>query len=576
MWRGALALAIFLFAALPADAQKNGRKKTKEAVSALPPARFNPEEEGLVIEGMKHMIRGEADRALPLFEELAGQAPNSATAHYLLATAQVKLNKPEGVESARKAYSLDKNNVYFGKFLAENLARQKNFKDAAAVYEEILRIEPANLQNNIELAAVYVFSDQLDKAIETYDRLEKNIGITEEVTRQKQQLYLRRNKLDKALEEAQKLIDSEPGEALYYIDLAELYIVNEMLDKAAPVLREALRINPDEAQAHILLADIYRRNGDLEKCNEELRLVFRNPNFDITPKVRVMSGYLDMLKPADDRTEAIELIKVLIETHPADSKPYILYGDQLAKANEKVKARDAYARAARIDGSMYRTWGALLQLDGELGQFDSLLVHSEMALEVFPNQGVFWYSNGLANMVKKNYPEAVSAFEESRKLISDDPTLIRFIHAQLGDAYNSISEHEKSDEAYEYVLREDPENDHVLNNYSYFLSLRKENLDKAKEMSARLVEKHPDNATYLDTHAWVLYMQKDYRNARTYLEKALANPNNVSATIVEHYGDVLSRLGEKDRAVEQWKKAKEMGECSENIEKKIASGTVHD
>ncbi len=584
-WRFILLLIVVVTAGSSADAQKNGRKRQRDLVIPVAPEKgFHPREEALVVDGMKYMIRGEADRALPVFEELIQLAPQSAAAHYLLATAQVKLSKPEGVESAKKAYQLDNKNVYFGKFLAENLARQKKFREAAEIYEQILKQEPANLESSFELAAAYVFSDQVDKAIDTYNRLEKNIGVTEEITKQKQQLYLRQNKLDKALEEAQKLIDSEPAEAYYHVALGELYMTADMLDKAVSALQEALRINPDEAQAHILLADIYRRNGETDKCNKELQIVFGNPSFDVTPKIHVMAGYIEMLKAnegrqgvmkSEDRTEAMKLARLLIDTHPAESRPYALYGDLLVYANEKAKARDSYARAARIDGSAYEIWGALLQLDGELNQFDSLLTHSEMALEVFPNQGSLWYSNGSANLVKKNYAEAASALEESRRLISD-PVLSRYIHAQLGDAYNGTGEYGKSDEAYEHVLKEDPENDYVLNNYSYYLSLRNEKLDKAREMSLKLVTKHPDNATYLDTHAWVLYMLKDYRGAKEYLEKALGNPRNLSATIIEHYGDVLSKLGEKDRALEQWRKAKSMGDHSLDIDRKIASGTVHD
>jgi len=140
-----------------------------------------------------------------------------------------------------------------------------------------------------------------------------------------------------------------------------------------------------------------------------------------------------------------------------------------------------------------------------------------------------------------------------------------------------LGDHAKSDDAYELVLKDDPRNDHVLNNYSYFLSLRKEKLPRALEMSAQLVERNPNSATYLDTHAWVLYIMKDYTKARTYLEKALnADPNGVSGTILEHYGDVLFQLGEKDKAVEQWKKAKQKGENSQQLEKKITSGKLYE
>jgi tetratricopeptide (TPR) repeat protein len=165
----------------------------------------------------------------------------------------------------------------------------------------------------------------------------------------------------------------------------------------------------------------------------------------------------------------------------------VIYADLLMRLDKKAEARDMYSKAARIDGSVFQVWGAILQLDGELNQVDSMLVHSEKALEVFPNQGMLWYSNGTAHLMKKNYKEASSSLEESRKLIKDKPELIPIINAQLGDAYNGLGDHQKSDEAYELSLKENPDNDYVLNNYSYYLSLSKEKLDLALKMSEKLV-----------------------------------------------------------------------------------------
>ena len=124
------------------------------------------------------------------------------------------------------------------------------------------------------------------------------------------------------------------------------------------------------------------------------------------------------------------------------------------------------------------------------------------------------------------------------------------------------------------MLKVDPLNDYVLNNYSYFLSLRKEKLDRARQLSKKLVERHPTESTYLDTHAWVLYVSKDYAGAKQYLEKALADPSGVSGTIIEHYGDVLFQLGEQTRAVEQWKLAKAKGGAGPEIDRKITTGKL--
>ncbi len=144
----------------------------------------------------------------------------------------------------------------------------------------------------------------------------------------------------------------------------------------------------------------------------------------------------------------------------------------------------------------------------------------------------------------------------------------------MGDAYNGLGDHAKSDEYYEAVLKVDPLNDHVLNNYSYFLSLRNEKLPRAIQLAQKLVERHPTDATYLDTYAWVLYVSKDYTKAKQYLEKALSNPANVSGTIIEHYGDVLYKLGQPEKAIDQWKAAKVKGNAGPDIDKKIATGKL--
>lgn len=559
----------------PAQAQRRNKDREKEPEKTEATS-VRLEEEALATEGMKFMMKDEPARALPVFEKLVQAKSQDGASHYLLASALLKLERfDDALVSSKKAYEFNKENIFFAQQLAELYAKKRKYAEAAEIYETLLTKSPENIQYGIELAAVYVFNDQFDKAINTYNVLEKTLGVTEEITHQKQQLYLRQNNLEKALSEAKKLIASEPGEVSYRVELAEMLIANDRIVEAVSPLEDALKINPDEAQAHVLLADIYRRNGDVQKCNQELKLVFANPNLDADPKIRVLTGYLTMLKTEAELGDALVLAKQLSDTHPNEPRVNVIYAELLMRQNKKAEAREMFMKAALADGSVFQVWGAILQLDNDLNQPDSLLVHSEKALELFPNQGMFWYSNGIANLVKKNFKEAISSLEESLKLM-DKPDMIPYINAQLGDAYNGLGEHAKSDAAYELALQGNPDNDHVLNNYSYFLSLRKEKLDLALKMSEKLVNTHKDNPTYLDTYAWVLYIRKDYKKAKEYLEKAMLDSSGVSGTIVEHYGDVLFKLGERDNAVAQWKKAKRMGETTELLDKKIATGALHE
>ncbi|OIN57899.1 tetratricopeptide repeat protein [Arsenicibacter rosenii] len=579
-----LGCLVFTLPATTVLAQKKAGEKplstTAPAAAQSDPVRARLEDESQFMEGMKFLMTDEPSKAIAQFEKLVQKSPDNAGAQYAMASALMKTGKTaEAIPYAAKAHSVDKSNKFYSLLLAELYVKQKRYSDAEELYESLLKQSTDNMEYGVELAAIYLFDDKPDKALDAYNRVERALGINEEITRQKQRIYLKQNKIDKAVEEAEKLVASEPGEPEYLVEGAELLIANDRNDQAIGWLDKALKLDPDMAQAHVMLADIYRKKGDMARCKQELDHVFNNPNLEPNLKARILASYAAL--NGDDKAgqqDALKMAQDLVKTHPNDAKSLIMMADLLAQQNKFAESRDAYVKAAKLDESSYQVWEAILQLDGQLNQVDSLLVHSEKALEIFPTQGLFWYSNGSANLYKRKYQAAVDALEESRKLISStqNPDLVKAINAQLGDAYNGAGDNAKSDEAYELVLKTDPLNEHVLNNYAYFLSLRKDKLPQAVQMSQKLVERFPTNATYLDTHAWVLYVMKDYAKARTYLEKAVTNDPNVSGTILEHYGDVLYQLGERDKAVEQWKKAKQKGEASSNIDKKIATGKLYE
>ncbi|MGA0560492.1 tetratricopeptide repeat protein [Larkinella sp. VNQ87] len=573
-WLVAVMGCLMVWLITPAQAQRKGREKEQKPTEGV-----RGVEESLFTEGMKFMMMDEPAKAVSQFQKVIQLHPENPAAHYAVAQALMKQNKAdEALPFAQKAVQLDNGtNKYYILQLAELLVKQKRYADAENLYEELIKKSPENIEYGVELAAIYLFDDKPDKALAMYDQVEKATGMNEEIIRQKQRIYLKQNKVDKAIQEAEKLAASEPGETDYLLEGAELLIANDRNDQAVDWLQRALKVNSDLPQAHVMLADIYRKQGNLEKCSQELDKVFSNPNLEADLKARILSSYIKVGGENETaRQSALKLAKELATAHPRDARSLAIYADLLVQQGQKAEARDYYVKAARLDKATYEMWGAILQLDGELNQIDSMLVHSEQALEVFPNQGVIWAFNGSANYFKKRYKEAVEAYEESRRLSAANAELMKSVTAQLGDVYNGMGEHQKSDEAYEEVLKIDPDNDHVLNNYSYFLSLRKEKLPLALQMAERLVEKNQNNATYLDTYAWVLYVMKDYAKARLYLEKAIQADKNVSGTIIEHYGDVLYQLGERDKAVEQWKKAKQKGETTERLDRKIATGKIYE
>ena len=558
---------LLLFGVMPSFAQKS---KSKHQDSKLREAEY------YFTEGEKYFILEDYAKALVLFQKSLDIDSENATIYYKIGEIYSKGNElQKALEYSLKALELDNSNKYFYLLVANVYTQLGNFEKAAETYENlIVKIEKTDIYL-FELAALYLYQQKFNEALNTYDKVEKSYGISEEIIYQKQKIYLQQNKLEEALKEGNKLIDTYPEEEAYVVNQSNILISNNRKAEAKSLLSRYLENNPNGYQSRLILAEMKRRDGDLEGALHDLTITFENPNNNAQNKIQLLAEYRSSMSAANLNDFALPLAKIVVNTHPDIADAHIIYADILQQLNKSKEAKFEYKSSIKLDPSNIAVWQNLIQLNFQLNEIDSALSNSDTALELFPNQGLLYYFNGVANLQKGNNEEAVFSLEQGKRLSSSNLTLLGNINALLGDAYNNVEEFQKSDQAYEAALDFDPSNDLVLNNYSYFLSLRKEKLDKAEEMSRLVTERNPKNVTYLDTYAWVLYAREKYKEAKKVMEKAI-EIGGVEAIHFEHYGDILFKLGRKDEAVDQWKIAKEMNSDSKLLDKKITDRKLYE
>ena len=527
------------------------------------------------IEGMKDYMTDHYPEALAKFEQSYKIYEENSAASYMMAKVYLSQDRLKEAEFyAQKAQKLDEKNKYYYLLLAQVFEKQQNYTEAIKVYKKLIETVAGSEEYYYDLAVVYLRNKDLDNTLKTYNKIDELFGKSLEVTRQKQQLYLKMNKVQGAIDEGNALIAAFPDETEFKLMQAEfLYTVNKSKD-AQEILDAVIKTDPENAYARYILANIYKSKGEIEKAYEQLEHIFRNPDMDMEIKLDILKEMAMQSYTPEDKIRLLRFSEELEAAHPGQSRAMEAHGDALLRAGRVNEALNKYLEAKSIDNNNYSLWTHILTLDMDMGKPDSLVRHSDEALEIFPNQASLWFYNGLGHLIKKEYEPATESLEQGRKLALSDKQLLVEFDLELGDAYNSLKEYNKSDAAFEEVLKQDSSNDHALNNYSYFLSLRKDKLERAKEMSGKLVVKYPGNASYLDTYAWVLYMMNDLAGAKKYLEMAVMGSNN--GTILEHYGDVLYKLGDQGEALEQWKKAKELGDTSEFIDKKIAEKKLYE
>lgn len=575
-------LLLSIFLVLPNYAQKKKKRKKKDKTEEIfvnDKNALNKQDkqkaESYLIEGMKYYFQEKYDQALSNFKKALEFDSESASIYYQIADTYLQLEDLSLAQlNAEKALEIEKKNKYFHLLLVEIQVSRQDYENIAQTYQNLIDNIPNSAKYYEDIAQIEVRNGNFEKAIKAYDKLEETYGMDEVVSQQKQELYLQLNQPEKAIEEAQKLA-KEVASTKNVLSLVEILIKNDRIEEAMPLLENVSdNLEDTNADTQLLLADIYRRKGEEEKSVKYLKNAFKSEDISASQKVTLVLQLIQGNPNSTLKKYLPEIVEVISDTHPNNARANLLKGDIYFQENKLKEAKEAYQKALEVDGSDAKVWQNLLSLNLQLGNYKDLAEQSDEALSNFPNQAVFWFYNGMANTKLKDYEKAVFAFEEGQRLAFGDKEIESNCWIGLGDVYNAQKKYDKSDEAYEKALSIAPENTQALNNYAYFLALRKDNLKKAEELAKKLIDKYPNNATFLDTYAWVLYNDKKYKNAKTYLEKAVKNGG--SGLVYEHYGDVLFKLGEKAQALAQWRKAKEKGGTSELIDKKLKEQKLYE
>jgi tetratricopeptide (TPR) repeat protein len=538
-------------------------------------------------EGEKFFILEDYAKALLYYQRALEINPENATVHYKIADVLARSNKQDDLVKAslsiENALKLYKTNKYFYLLAASIYNSLARFDKAAEAYETMISEVKGTEEYLYELAAVYQYANKPGEAIKAYTKAENIFGVNETSSLQKIRLYLEGGNIKEALAEGDKLMNAFPEEERYVMSFTELLSQKGLRDQAIRHLEKFANGNPEAGNAKMLLAGFYRDTQQEQKARPLLTALFNDPAVDVSSKIIILGAYnaeLHQLKTKnlsdpDKETFAISLYEKLLASNPENTNVHIVGGDLYLSTGRNREAQKAYLEAVGQGEVSFEVWENLLYLETQLEQWDNVIKHAETALEIYPNQGMIHYFNGYAFMRKRLYQEAIFSFEQAKKLAASNAELVSEINGMLGDSYNAIKEYIKSDKAYEEALAFNPDNATLLNNYSYYLALRKENLEKAEKMSATLVKNNPDNPTFLDTHAWVLYVRQKYKEAKKFIERAIST-GKASASHFEHYGDILYQLGDIDNAVMQWEKARGMNAKSEILNKKIANRKIYE
>ncbi len=466
---------------------------------------------------------------------------------------------------AERAYKQDSNNRWYAQNYAKHLVVARRYSDALPVYRTLVRLDPRDIEAYHALAVLYASGGMPYSAISILDSAEIRTGYNIYLAAMKQQLLIETRQFDKAIDAGERIVEEYPYDIDARTTLAYAYEAAGRDSVAQLRYEEAFRMDSTNLQTLTALVDYYERKGDTQHMFDYEKRLFRDRRVTIDDKLRRLEQYTsDLSFYSNNYFNIGAVILGLAIDYPNNRKVTDAYASHLLAAGEYETALELLRRHLNDEGTTDAEFISLLQLENYLERTDLIAMDLSEGLARFPKSlALHTFAAYLANE-HDEYRLAVELIEEAIGLCKSNEELSE-TWGYLGDIHHSAANDRAAFKAYRRALSYNGDNAMVLNNYAYFLSLLDRELDKALEMTMKAVMLEPNNATYIDTYAWVLHRLGRNDEAKEVMRQALSLSGQKDSSLLAHYGDILWALGEEFMADTYWKKAVDMGYDAEEM-----------
>lgn len=515
----------------------------------------------------------EYDAAFDLFEHCRALAPASSSVLYELANMYHFLGRKEEALSILKGIVRDNpKNIQLWQSLLQYYSNEGDKNAIIEVLEEMVRVFPDNSDVYMDLSAYYAEQARFREAIAALKVYEKIEGKSEFVSMQKYRMYLMLQQKDSALAEVRSLAAEAPGDLRYLTMEGDIYLMFGDRDKAFAVLSEVLAKEPDNVQAQLSMVGYYSDAKNDTMFVRTMENLMRNEKLDADTRENIMLELVRYKEKTDSSDYIIKLFDELMELPFGVVQTGCMYvsylmhtdkgNDAMRPVLEKILSIEPDNRAALLQQ-------LIIAIESEdyldiIAKCDRAIMYCPDFLELYRYRGLAYYLIGDIKEALITYHIGIEkcAPDTDSEVISDT-------YALMGDTHYELGHYRDCFESYDSALVYNGNNINVLNNYAYYMALQGQSLERALEMSRRTLQEAPDEATYIDTYMWVLFLLGRYEEAEEYAVKLLSLDNEKSSVEFHHCGDIFAKNNKIDKAVECWIKAQELGDDSKILKRKI-------
>ena len=523
------------------------------------------------LEAVRQQEQGNFAAAFDLLQFAKTLNPQAAEVYFQLSGYYVEMKDPQQTRYClERAAALRPDNDTYQERLAQFLITQREYDKAIEAYEHLYSSH-RNRDDVLQLLfRLYGAKSDYTKMIETLDRMETLEGSSEQLSLTKMQLYEQQGMKAKVLRELRSLVDSHPNDLNYRVMLGNWLLQNDKPDAALKEYKAVLHEEPENELAQMSMLDYYRAKEQKGKADALLMKLLRNRKTETSTKLTLMRQAIE--ENGDDSVKVLRIFDEVLELPQENADLLMLKAAYMTL--HKMPKEDVcavYEQALEVEPDNVRARYLLIQSTWEDKDYDKVIAYCRPAQQYNPDEMLFYYFQGVAHVQKGEQDEALETFQKGVSQINQEsnPEIVSDFYVMMGDILHDKGRDHEAFAAYDSCLQWKPDNIGCLNNYAYFLSVLGKDLSKAEQMSYKTIKAEPDNSTYLDTYAWVLFRQGRYEEAKIYIDQAVKNDSTFSNVVVEHAGDIYAMTGDMEKALEYWQRAVEEGNASAVLQRKI-------
>ena len=516
--------------------------------------------DAMFLEAICQREKGNSDAAFDLLRHCVEIDATRSEAWFYLSQYYAGLkDKDKSLAYARQAVELEPDNATYLETLAQAYINQRDYKSATETLE---RLYDKNRDRDDVLGMLVQLYEQLqdyDSAIRTLSRLEMMEGKSERLSFAKSQLYTEMGDKQAAISEMKQLADQYPNDYNFRCMYANTLYRNGQQQKAVALYDEILREEPDNRMAQLAMLAYYHEQKDTLRQRQMTDRILLNKQTTLQDRITLMRQVIgESEQEGGDSTRVLQLFHRIINQPEAEADMALFCATYMnLKKMPQDSIRPVLERVLQIAPDNASARLQLVSYAWQAEDKDRVIALCKDARQYNPDEMAFYYYQGIAYYQKEQLDNALNAFQNGIDVINEqsDPEIVSDFYAVMGDILHQKGREQEAFAAYDSCLQWKEDNIGCLNNYAYYLSELNQQLDKAEQMSYRTIKAEPKNATYLDTYAWILFMQKRYSEARIYIDQTLQCDSDSAAVLLEHAGDIYYHVGEKERAVALWQQA---------------------